>query len=190
MNTTLNSQRTQRHHTSASYQKVAQYLKTNFIGKFSVLDYGAGHGHGTAILQEVSGHYTDSFEPSPQSWNPTYTQVTQIKKKYDIIVCLHVVNVLVKHERDKVLRNIYDLLTPKGTAIIGARKWKGDVNQAKSFMASDTEPHGIYVLGNNTTTYQIGFDGTELQEYIQSLLPVEVIDMKSNFSKSSVVFYK
>lgn len=181
----MNTQRTQRSNTAQSYHKVAQYIRTNFIGNFSVLDYGAGLGHGTAILKDVSGQCTDSFEPNPNNWNPTYTKVTQIKKMYNIIVCLNVLNVLPPQPRAEAVQRMYDILSPNGALFIGTRKWKGDVDQTKNFTHT-TEPKSVYTQG----TYQRGFDGDELKECIQSIIPVEIISTQSMFCKNSIICYK
>ena len=163
------------------------------FGNVSILDYGAGLGLGTQMMKEVTGNKVDSFEPYPVNWQSafpvTYTDSSSIKKKYDIIVSLNVLNVLPKDMRDAVVKNIYKNLKKGGTAFISTRKWTGDVNSAKSF-EKGPEYKSIIVLTRGQRVFQKGFDGNELVDYIYEVLGNSVDVVKSNFGANSIMLIK
>ena len=188
----VESSTTQRKNTIKSYQKVAEKIKAMF-GNVSILDYGAGLGLGTEMMKEVTGGKVDSFEPYPVNWESnypvTYTNSSSIKKKYDVIVSLNVLNVLPEEIRDNAIRSIYKNLKKGGTAFISTRKWSGDVNAAKNF-EKGPEYKSIIVLTKGQRVFQKGFDGNELVDYVYEVLGDSVDIVKSNFGANSVMLIK
>lgn len=180
--------------TTGSYQKVGLLLKPLFPvtkRKLQALDYGAGLGLGTAELQSSLGpnFSVDSYEPAPErSQGPvTFNSSDQLTGPYDVIVCLNVLNVLERPIRTAVVKDILELLGPKGIAFIGARKWSGDVDKVarnvslakshKGFKHLDlvtNEDKSVWIPKRTKKSgiikvFQKGFDGTELIEYVASV---------------------
>lgn len=90
---------------------------------------------------------------------------------YDAAVCHNVLNVVEPHIREHVMHSIFDSLKNGGHAVIGTRKWKGDIDTAKNFTPGD-EPKSMWVIrkkkgGGEETSYQKGFDGNELKDYVE-----------------------
>lgn len=79
-----------------------------------ILDYGCGKGF-DADYYGMDKYDVASFPKFP-------------KKKYDVIVCNYVLNVVDSSEEEKILNNIKTLLKKKGKAFIAVRRdlpWKG-----------------------------------------------------------------
>ncbi len=173
-----NSGTTQVATTSGSYRKAAELVQSVNPDAKRVLDYGAGLGLGSDAMRGVFGEQAnvDSYEPFPERWSGsqpvTYTSNEDISGKYDAIVNLNVLNVLEPQIRDQVAKDIMDRLAPGGVAVIGTRKWSGDVASAKNFEKAG-EDKAIYVLrksgGQTVRVYQKGFDGKELADYLSRL---------------------
>lgn len=179
--------------TVGSYKKVA-----NKINKGTVLDYGAGLGLGTDAMSNVLGRKVDSFELNAERWKGkkpvTYTEASQITKKYDNIVSLNVLNVVPKSVRDFIVDHIGSKLNEGGTAFISTRKFSGDINQAKNFTAGPEDKSLIIKRKQGGTVidvFQKGFDGNELVDYVQDRLGDGFIVEKDNsFGSSGVVVTK
>lgn len=74
-----------------------------------VLDYGCGRGFDCDAL-------------GCDGYDPHYRPHLDKRKKYDVIVCIYVLNVLpTKKDRDAVLARIRKLLKPDGQAYIAVR---------------------------------------------------------------------
>lgn len=167
--------------TAGSYQKVGLLLKPLFPAtkkKLRALDYGAGLGLGSVVLQSSLGpnFVVDSYEPASERSRGavTFNSSDQLAGPYDVIVCLNVLNVLERRIRTAVVKDILELLGPKGIAFIGARKWSGDVNGVSpETMTLGDEDKSIWILKKTKTgavkVFQKGFDGTELIEYVTSI---------------------
>lgn len=174
-----NSGTTQVATTAGSYKKAARAILESAPEAATVLDYGAGLGIGTDALREVLGDRVsvESYEPFPQRWSGSravdYTQSNEISGKYDAVVNLNVLNVLEPELRDQVARDIADKLAPGGVAIIGTRKWTGDIATAKNTERA-SEDKAVYVVrrfgGKDVRVYQKGFDGRELVDYLSGVL--------------------
>jgi hypothetical protein len=183
--------------TTGSYSKAANILKSIGV-KGDVLDYGAGLGLGTDAMSDVLGKDVESLEINPERWKGRkpvkYTDANQIDKKYDGIVSLNVVNVVPKEIRDFIVLDIFNNLKEGGTAIISSRGFKGDINQAKNFVAGPEEKSYIIKRkqdGETIDVFQKGYDGNELVEYVQGLLgdSAEVVS-NNTFGNKGVVITK
>ena len=159
--------------TIGSYKTAANNLKKSLKDGSTVLDYGSGLGLGTDAMKEVLGtkFNIENYEPSPEKAQvqPTYKESDKIKKRYDSIVSLNVVNVLEKDIRDMVVSHIGQLLKPGGKAIIGSRKFKGDIDNTKNFRPA-SEKGAIWVNKSGGEVFQKGFDGKELLNYVKDVL--------------------
>lgn len=194
------SSTTQRANTKGSYEKVAsKILADNPNAK--VLDFGAGLGIGSDAMSGVIGNRVDSYEPFADNWQgstpPTFSNVEQIKDKYDNIVSLNVLNVVKKSVRDSIVYDIYNLLKEGGSAYISARKYNGDIVTAKNKETSSVgaeEKSRVFtrnVDGQEVSIYQKGFDGNDLVDYVSGLLGDKAIVTKDNsFGATGVVVKK
>ena len=153
------TQSTQRANTVGTYNKIKLKLKEG-----NTLDYGAGLGLGTSILE------SDSFEPFPQtSFNPTYTDLNDIPAdSYDNVVALNVLNVLPKARRNDAVRGIGRSLKVKGTAFITTRGIDIYGNKQSPTRGTKGAEVGSIVTSNNS--FQKGFTQAELTGYIKSML--------------------
>lgn len=82
--------------------------KNEFINSNKVLDYGCGKSMDHML---VGG---DKYDP--------YYHPKKPRKKYDIILCTYVLNVIPEKERKETLDKIKKLLTKKGKAYITVRR--------------------------------------------------------------------
>lgn len=160
--------------TVGSYESIAAYLKDQLPPGAKVLDYGAGLGLGSeAMREELSGVASvDGYEPLPSraKVKPTYTKPEELNQKYDAVVNLNVLNVLQPDLRRKVVQHIGSLLKEGGTAVIGVRGYKGDIDKVKNFTPGP-EPGSIWVpRSRGRQAYQKGFDGSELKDYVSEVL--------------------
>jgi soluble lytic murein transglycosylase-like protein len=156
-----NSRLTQVATTGGTYEKARDVLRDKGVDG-PVIDYGAGRGHGTAILGG------DSFEPYPgANFRPTYTNPSEIPDdSYAGLVNLNVLNVLPPDVRDDVVRNIGRVLEPQGTAVITTRG--RDVMSARG--TPGPEPMSLVIGEGDRARYQKGFTPAELREYLQRVL--------------------
>jgi hypothetical protein len=170
--------------TIGSYAKAANIAKR--LGAKNILDYGAGLGLGSDAMRNVVSN-VDSFEPFPERWKgktpPTYTDNTDIEKKYDAVVSLNVLNVVRKDLRDSIVKDIFSLLNDNGAAIISTRAFKGDIAKAKNFENGPEDKSYIIKRkqdGKVIDVFQKGFDSNELVDYLQELLGDEAVVRKDN----------
>jgi hypothetical protein len=64
------------------------------------------------------------------------------------------------------MHSIFHSVKEGGHAVIGTRKWSGDINTNKNFEKGD-EPKSMWVKKKGATSYQKGFDGNELKDYVE-----------------------
>ncbi len=159
-----NAAKTQISTTAGTYKKARTYLDKKGI-KENKLDFGAGLGHGGAILD------ADTYEPFPGnrfddkgSGQPTYRSSEMIpSESYKGVTNFNVLNVVPKDVRDGIVQEIGRVLKPGGTAIITTRG--KDVMAAKG--RKGPEPNSIITSAD---TYQKGFTTKELADYVQNTL--------------------
>ena len=151
-------QSTQRTITAKSYLKLLEYCHSFE----SVLDFGSGKGLGSAILNSVVP--TESFEPFPSLNEPTYRRYEDIKKVYDGVICLNVLNVLNRHDRDQAVLRIGS--KARVFCIIGVRSWSKSISGIRGCRGD--EPRSVITSAGS---YQKGFTGPELVGYLSELLP-------------------
>ena len=190
-----NSASTQRSITLNSYRKVGEWLSST-LQPDSILDFGAGLGEGTRALQQTNPEAeVFSYEPFPQGWDPDFRRSEDIPSStFQAIVSLNVLNVLPRNIRDEVVVEIWDSLSPGGTAVIGVRGWSGDVGSTKNFEPSDEEKSLLVktkVKGKEELVFQKGFDKAEFLSYLQELLPEASIEFSKNaFAKVCCILNK
>ena len=161
---------TQRANTTATYLKFFKLL-TPEEQKGIGLDYSAGLGKGSAILRQEFNANIESYEPFPHenSEDITYSGINSLPDKlYDYIFCSAVLNVVEQDIRDFIVQDIFAHLKPGGEAIIGVRS-KADVLSARTAYVIDAENGEI--IDRVRGSYQKGFTGPELREYISTILP-------------------
>jgi SAM-dependent methyltransferase len=161
--------------TTPMYTKAIQWLMTRHPTASSVLDYGAGLGLGADAMraQVKPGTVVHTLEVNPERWRGTepvtYTDDSQINRKYDLITNTNVLNVLPKSIRDEVVKNIGDTLAPGGKALITTRGWSGDVAATRGGVPGE-EPRSIMINRGGQSVFQKGFDQAELHNYVADLL--------------------
>jgi SAM-dependent methyltransferase len=183
-----NSQTTQRSNTLRSYEKVAEYIKSTYPEAKKILDFGAGLGMGTETLRSITGKEVMSYEPFPKGYTPDFKKASQIKDKFDVVVCLNVLNVLPPNIRQVTVKHLYRVTEKGGIILIVTRGWAGDVNQAKDAEPAPDEAKALIIKG--TGAYQKGFDGNELVDYVNSVIPGSVTRMGTKFGKNCIIVKK
>ena len=161
---------TQRPSTVATYLKFYKLL-TPEEQKGEGLDYSAGLGKGSALLRQEFDANIESYEPFPHedSEDITYVGLNSLPDKlYDYIFCSAVLNVVEQDIRNFIVQDIFAHLKPGGEAIIGVRS-KADVLSARTAYVIDAENGEI--IDRVRGSYQKGFTGPELREYISTILP-------------------
>lgn len=157
--------------TYGTYKKTGEFLKKHLGEKSKTISIGAGLDQTKRGLEDGlgEGHTIHDMEPNPQGRKkpPEFTSADEIPKgKYDAAVCHNVLNVVEPHIRHGVVKSIFDSLKEGGHAVIGVRKWAGDISTNKNFDPGEEEK-SMWVKKKDSTSYQKGFDGNELKDYIQ-----------------------
>jgi hypothetical protein len=172
------TQRTQVATTSGTYEKTGKFLKDKLQPGSKIISIGAGLDHTKVALKaglEDPSHIVHDMEPNPEGRKepPEFTSAEQIPQNhYDAAVSHNVLNVVEPEVRDHVMKSIFDSVKDSSHVVIGTRKWKGDIDSAKNFTPGD-EPKSMWVIrkakgGATETSYQKGFDGNELKDYVES----------------------
>jgi diadenosine tetraphosphate (Ap4A) HIT family hydrolase len=110
-NQNSNSHLTAIERTSLSYPARILLNQKKIIGK--VLDFGCGIGKDVELLQQ-KGYDIVGYDPFYFPEFPT--------EKFDTILCLYVLNVLLPEEQAEVLMNVSHLLKPNGKAYFAVRR--------------------------------------------------------------------
>lgn len=176
------SGRTQVATTGGTYEKTGKFLKDKLPPHSKIISIGAGLDHTRKALHtglgatdsEHSGHTIHDMEPNPEGRKeaPEYTKAEDIPKNhYHAAVSHNVLNVVEPHVREHVMHSIFHSVKDGGHAVIGTRKWKGDIDTNKNHVPGD-EPKSMWVKrkkkgGGEETSYQKGFDGNELKDYVE-----------------------
>lgn len=166
-----NTRKTQVSTTEGTYKKTGEYLKDKLPNNSRVISIGAGLDQTKRGLKSGlgEGHTVHDMEPNPEGRKeaPEYTKGEDIPKDhYHAAVCHNVLNVVEPHVREHVMHSIFNSVKEGGHAVIGTRKFKGDIDKAKSFEPADEEK-AIWVKKGNEHSYQKGYDGDELKKYVE-----------------------
>lgn len=164
--------RTQRSNTTATYEKLGNYLQQQGI-EGDVLDFGAGFGLGTPNL----GVGSKSFEPYPQGdFLPDFDDVSKIPdNSFPSVASVNNLNVIPPEAREQAVRDIGRILQSNGQAVITVRP-RADVNNAKNFKPVDEDGAKLVFQGKDKATgediytYQKGYTPKELKEYVSNIL--------------------
>lgn len=174
--------RTQVATTGGTYEKTGKYLSKILDKKSRILSVGAGLDQTKeGLLKGLDvGHEVHDHEPNPQNRRvaPEYTNADHIPSDhYHASVTHNVLNVVEPHIRDSILHHMFRTTQEGGHMIIGTRGWTGDVANAKHFEPVSGEEKAIWVKksekdpktkkSNTIWSYQKGFDGDELKNYIE-----------------------
>ena len=165
------TRKTQVSTTGGTYFKTGQFLKDKIPANGKIISIGAGLSHTKKALKDGLGkgkHVIHDMEPNPEGRDepPEFTSGDQIPHDtYHAAVSHNVLNVVEPEVRDSVMDSIFDSLKTGGHAVIGTRKWTGDISKAKNYDAG-SEPKSMWVKKGEATSYQKGFDGNELKDYV------------------------
>lgn len=149
------------------YRGLVQAFGTDRLYKIErALDYGTGFGRG---LGQMAAHHpvVDAYDPYPvEEWlhpQTLYTDRTALREgSYDLITVVYVLNVLPPDERREVVRDVWRLLAPGGTAAFVVRSWHTDVVTTKTGQPA-AERHALLVPhGEGRYAYQKGYDHLDL----------------------------
>lgn len=158
--------------TKGTYQKTGQFLKDHLKPGSKILSVGAGLDQTREGLYAGlgDGHEVHDFEPNPGKRKnaPEFTSANEVPDDtYDATVSHNVLNVVEPEVREHVMHSIFNPLKEGGHAVIGVRKWRGDVEMAKNSIPSEHEDKAIWVQKKTGASYQKGFDGNELADYVK-----------------------
>lgn len=172
--------------TRKTYQKIGNFLKQNPNWKdLLILDASSGLGYGTQDLRDM-GFNVEDVEPYPSKKRmnnedglvaPTYTDYSQLDKKYDVVISNAVLNVIPDDWRDDVLHKMADVVKIDGRMFINVRSDSEIIKQGTEGKTKTTldSPSEVLVTDYKNgqqiyRSYQKGFTKDELQEYIQNKL--------------------
>jgi|GEM_PF-5264572 len=160
--------------TKGTYYKTGEFLKNKLKSGSKILSVGAGLDQTREGLYDGFGkdgeYEIHDFEPNPgkRKSKPEFTSSDDIpRNQYDATVSHNVLNVVEPNVREHVMHSIFNPLKEGGHAVIGVRKWKGDVETAKNSIPSEHEEKAIWVQKKAGASYQRGFDGNELVDYVK-----------------------
>ena len=165
-----NTRKTQVATTGGTYEKTGVYLSDKLEPKSKIISIGAGLDHTKKALMKGlgKGYVVHDHEPNPEGRKeaPEYTNASKIPKNgYDAAVCHNVLNVVEPNVREHVMHSIFNSIKEGGHAIIGTRKWKGDIEKNKNSEPAE-EKKAMWVKKGSERSYQKGFDGDELKDYV------------------------
>ena len=159
--------------TGGTYRKTGEFLKDKLAPKSKIISIGAGLDQTREGLHagfgENHGHTIHDMEPNPEGrkTKPEYTEAENIPHNhYDAAVSHNVLNVVEPHVREHVMHSIFNSVKNGGHAVIGTRKWSDDISRTKNYEPG-SEPKSLWVKKGNATSYQKGFDGNELKDYVE-----------------------
>jgi diadenosine tetraphosphate (Ap4A) HIT family hydrolase len=150
INTNIYSHLTAKERDSISFP--ARHLLKNNLLKGKVLDFGCGLGSDVNILKEIGVDVVgyDKFY-FPQLPN----------EKFDTIICLYVLNVLLKEEQTEVLLKVSQLLNPGGIAYFAVRrdvKFEGfrthKIHQKQTYQCNVVLPYKSILLNEYCEIYE------------------------------------
>jgi len=153
-----NSARTQISGTLPTYLKARDILKNEGVnGK--IIDIGSGKGLGSTAMK------ADSFEPYPQGWHPTFTDINDVPSDaYQGMTNFNVLNVLHPEMRDEVVSHLGRVMEPGGTGLVTTRG-----KDVMNTIGGRPGPEPMSVI-TSRDTYQKGFTNPELQDYLKYIL--------------------
>lgn len=180
---------TQVNNTIYTYEKIFKYLKSqNFKG--TILDASSGKGLGTLKGREL-GFEIEDVEPFPPlNYQPMYYNYEKINKKYDVIICNMVLNVIPQDTRDELVYTIFNKLNQNGTIYFIVRH-KRDIEKQKSGIPFNPNKEGkdmnCEYFFPSKKSYQKGFTNKELKAYLEDLLNNKNIEIKTiNYQNSGL----
>lgn len=106
-----NSHLTAKERVTLSFPSKILFNQNLLVGE--VLDFGCGFGNDVKLLQE-KGIKIEGYD---KHYFPDYP-----KKKFDTIICLYVLNVLMPEEQATVLMELSQLIKPTGKVYIAVRR--------------------------------------------------------------------
>lgn len=157
--------------TGGTYRKTGEFLKDKLGSNSKVLSVGAGLDQTREGLRAGlgQGHEVHDMEPNPEGRKvqPEYTESSQIPHDhYNAVVSHNVLNVVEPHVREHVMHSIFNSVKEGGHVVIGTRKWTRDIEANKNFEPGEEEK-SMWVKKGGATSYQKGFDGNELKDYVE-----------------------
>ena len=111
LKTNPNSHLTAKERENLSFPSKLLYSKNLLIG--DILDFGCGFGSDVKILK-AKGLKIEGYD---KYYFPEYPN-----KKFDTIICLYVLNVLLPEEQAAVLMELSQLIKPTGKVYIAVRR--------------------------------------------------------------------
>lgn len=168
-----NTRRTQVATTGGTYEKTGAYLRDIIPKDSKIISIGAGLDHTRERLRKGLGNekfIIHDHEPYPENRKtpPEFTSAKQIPRSaYNAVVSHNVLNVVEPKVRDQVMDSLFKSVAAGGHIIIGVRRWQGDVDTNKNYELGD-EPKSMWVKkSGGELSYQKGFDGDELKDYVE-----------------------
>lgn len=144
------------------------YLHPDF---HSVLDYGCGRGEDVRWLREKG------FKHKIVGWDPNYISnpLPGHDEKFDIVLCIYVVNVLpTVEEREQVILEAWDRVEAGGCLYLVARSEK-ELTQARKRKRWQQHNDG-WITSKARKTFQKGFTNQELKALTAKLGSIHYIE--------------
>lgn len=188
-------QLTRRTTTVNTYENIINALKKerlleNYPDK--ILDYGAGYGRGHNLLQRAWENSTViSYDPYDVEADHVIQNISNEQNNtFDVVFCIHVLNVCMPATRGKITTHIDNLLKNNGIAVYVARAYYGDIENTKTGVRGDEVKSMLIPQGNNNYTYQRGFDFFELGTEVAWKTNAKIHMLEYGKNRPPAVYYK
>lgn len=188
-------QLTRRTTTVSTYENIINAIKNQRLLEnypANVLDYGAGYGRGHNLLQRAWERSTIvSYDPYDVEADHVVKELSNEQRgTFDLVLCIHVLNVCMPSTRGQITTHIDDLLKPGGIAVYVARTYYGDIENTKTGVRGDEVKSILVPQGNNNYTYQRGFDFFELGTEVAWKTNARIRTLDYGKNRPPAVYYK
>jgi len=109
-----------REKTNAKSLKIGKIWLDYLTNVDSILDYGGGNRMTGLMLENLGWSGTYDIVDMSENVNPEYKDLTEVKKTYDMIVCLQVIEHMYFEDFLKFIKDLTSKLKKGGVLVIGS----------------------------------------------------------------------
>ncbi len=164
--------------TTAPTRELLKWLdsRPRIKGKIrNVLDFGAGRGRDTVVLSDPFA-YT-GFDPHAEFGHTS--EFMELRPHYDLVVCNYVLNVVVKQDRELVIKSLIQFLKSGALILIGVREDVGNIKENWNKFYEKNGKFDGYIT--RRTTFQHFFRTSEVFSLFNRHATVEKIYWRGGY---------